>query len=94
MVELEGPKRVTPNEIGATFARLLGSPVRMEVVPRESWQTLFQSQGMKHPRPRIRMLDGFNEGWIEFEHGQAGSRKGSVSLETVIEALIQPQAER
>src|SRR5579859_2914003 len=54
VVELEGPRRVTPNEIGATFAELLGSPVRMEVVPRESWETLFKSQGMKNPMPRIR----------------------------------------
>ena len=91
VVELEGPRRVTPNEIGATFAELLGSPVRMEVVPRESWETLFKSQGMKNPMPRIRMLDGFNEGWIEFERGEAGSRKGSVTLESVLKVLIERQ---
>jgi NAD(P)H dehydrogenase (quinone) len=89
VVELEGPRRVTPNEIAATFARLLGRPVRMEVVPRETWEPLFKSQGMKNPGPRARMLDGFNEGWIEFENGEAGSRKGSVSLETVLRALIE-----
>ena len=91
VVELEGPKRVTPNEVGATFAELLNSPVRMEVVPRESWETLFKSQGMKNPMPRIRMLDGFNEGWIEFERGEAGSRKGSVTLESVLKVLIERQ---
>ena len=87
-VELEGPHRVTPNEIGATFARLLGRPVRMEVVSRETWEPLFKSQGMKNPTPRIRMVDGFNEGWIEFESGEAGSRKGKVSLETVLQNLL------
>jgi NAD(P)H dehydrogenase (quinone) len=92
VVELEGPQRVTPNEIAATFAKLLGSSVRMEVVPRESWETLFKSQGMKNPIPRIRMLDGFNEGWIEFERGEAGSQKGSVVLETVLKALIEREA--
>ncbi len=46
IVELEGPKRVTPNEIAATFAKLLDHPVRMEAVPRESWEVLFKSQGM------------------------------------------------
>jgi NAD(P)H dehydrogenase (quinone) len=91
LVELEGPRRVTPNEVSATFAQLLGSPVRMEVVPRESWETLFKSQGMKNPMPRIRMLDGFNEGWIEFERGEAGSRKGSVTLESVLKVLIERQ---
>jgi hypothetical protein len=43
---------------------------------------------MKNPTPRVRMLDGFNEGWIEFEEGAAGSRKGSVDLETVLRGLI------
>ena len=37
----------------------------------------------------IRMLDGFNEGWIEFESGEAGSHKGSTSLESVLKSLIQ-----
>ena len=80
---------MTPNEIAATFAKLLGSSVRMEVVPRESWEALFKSQGMKNPLPRIRMLDGFNEGWIEFERGEAGSQKGNESLESVLKALIE-----
>ncbi len=33
------------------------------------------------------MLDGFNEGWIDFEHGEAGSLKGTIALETVLNAL-------
>jgi len=88
VVELEGPHRVTPEEIAATFADLLGRPVRTEAVPRETWESLFQSQGMKNPSPRIHMLDGFNEGWIEFESGEAGSRKGRVELRTVLQRLI------
>jgi uncharacterized protein YbjT (DUF2867 family) len=91
VVELEGPERVTPNGIAATFADLLGIPVRMEAVPRDTWEPLFKSQGMKNPAPRIRMLDGFNEGWIEFEGGPAGSRKGKVSLKTVLKSLIERQ---
>jgi NAD(P)H dehydrogenase (quinone) len=92
VVELEGPQRVTPNDIAATFTKLLGSSVRMQVVPRESWEELFKSQGMKNPIPRIRMLDGFNEGWIEFEGGEVGSQKGNESLESVLKALIEREA--
>jgi NAD(P)H dehydrogenase (quinone) len=88
VVELEGAKRVAPNEIAATFASLLGRPVKMEAVPREAWESLFESQGMKNPTPRIRMLDGLNEGWIEFESSQAGSRKGTVALKTVLRRLV------
>ncbi len=89
VVELEGPHRVTPDGIAATFARLLGRPVKMEAVPRETWEALFLSQGMKNPTPRIQMLDGFNQGWIEFERGEAASRKGNVALETVLRSLIE-----
>ncbi len=92
VVELEGPHRVTPEEIAATFADLLGRPVRTDAVPRETWESLFQSQGMKNPAPRIQMLDGFNEGWIEFEGGEAGSRKGKVELRTVLQRLIERES--
>ena len=87
VVELEGPARITPNQIAATFTKLLGKPVRMEVVPRNSWEKLFRSQGVKNPLPRMRMLDGFNEGWIEFEKNKA-SLKGEVSFEAVLLGLI------
>jgi NAD(P)H dehydrogenase (quinone) len=88
VIELEGPHRVTPNEVAATFANLLEKPVKMKAVPRETWESLFKSQGMQNPMPRIRMLDGFNEGWIEFESGEAGSRKGNVALEAFLRTLV------
>jgi NAD(P)H dehydrogenase (quinone) len=92
IVELEGPRRVTPNDIAATFSRILGRPIRTEIVPRETWAALFKSQGMKNPTPRIQMLDGFNEGWIEFEGGEAGSVKGKVELEAVLRDLVEHAA--
>ena len=89
VVELEGPRRVSPNNLAAAFAKALGTPVRAEIVPHETWEDLFRSQGMKNPRPRIRMLDGFNEGWIDFREGGAQAIKGSVSTEEVIASLLQ-----
>jgi NAD(P)H dehydrogenase (quinone) len=92
VVELEGPRRVTPNDIAAAFAKILGHPVRAEAVPRKTWGALFKSQGMKDPMPRIQMLDGFNEGWIEFEGGEAALMRGAIELETVLEELVQQAA--
>jgi len=86
VVELEGPRRYSAADIGRAFAAALGREVRVEPVPRETWEQLFRSQGMKNPLPRIRMVDGFNEGWIDFE--RAGEhRQGTVTLETVIAGL-------
>jgi NAD(P)H dehydrogenase (quinone) len=92
VVELEALHRTTPNDVAATFAKILGHPVRIEAVPRETWGSLFKSQGMRDPIPRIQMLDGFNEGWIEFERGESGSMKGIVTLEAVLKGLIEAEA--
>ena len=92
VIELEGPTRVTPNQVATTLGKLLGKAVRMKVVPRESWDALFRSQGMRNPVPRMRMLDGFNESWIEFERGRAGSQKGNTSLEAVLKAVIEQES--
>ncbi|WP_395666916.1 NmrA family NAD(P)-binding protein [Methylocella sp.] len=88
IVELEGPRRVSPNDLAGAFAKTLGRPVRAERVPRETWDSLFVAQGMANPLPRIAMLDGFNEGWIDFESGAAGTLKGEVELETVVAELV------
>ena len=79
---------MTPNQIAATFARLLGRSVKMKVVPRETWEALFLSQAMKNPTPRIRMLDGFNQGWIEFEQNETMRRKGRIGLKEVLTGLV------
>jgi NAD(P)H dehydrogenase (quinone) len=89
IVELEGPQRLSPNDIAAGFARVLGKPVRAQAVPRGEWESLFLAQGMKNPAPRMRMLDGFNEGWIEFEAGPAWSCKGQVALDSVLRELVE-----
>jgi hypothetical protein len=80
---------VTPDDVANILAEVLGRRVSMDAVPRETWEQLFRSQGMKNPAPRIRMLDGFNEGWIEFENGDAGSRKGEVALKSVLQTLVE-----
>jgi uncharacterized protein YbjT (DUF2867 family) len=88
IVELEGPERYSSNDVAAALASALGTPVRNEIVPRSTWEELFRSQGMKNPLPRIRMVDGFNEGWIDFESGQSGSRKSGTTLQAALQALV------
>jgi uncharacterized protein YbjT (DUF2867 family) len=88
LVELTGPRLVSSNDIAGTFAKLLGHPVAVEIVARETWEPLFVSQGMKNPMPRIWMLDGFNEGWICFEN-PAEVRRGKVELATVLKTLVE-----
>jgi NAD(P)H dehydrogenase (quinone) len=88
VVELEGPRRVSPNDLANAFASVIGRPVRAVPVPRESWDELFRSQGVRHPEPRMRMLDGFNEGWIKFQDGGRKAIKGRTNAVAVISALV------
>ncbi|WP_343676309.1 NmrA family NAD(P)-binding protein [Paraburkholderia heleia] len=87
VVELEGPRRVSANDMACAFARVLGRPVHAVAVDRQEWESRFLSQGMKHPLPRMRMLDGFNEGWICFSKAADEILRGHVELDTVLEAL-------
>jgi NAD(P)H dehydrogenase (quinone) len=89
VVELEGPQRVSPNALAAAFAKVLGTPVRAEAVPRDRWESIFRTQGMKNPTPRMQMIEGFNAGWIDFPDRGAHARKGSISVDQAIAALIQ-----
>jgi uncharacterized protein YbjT (DUF2867 family) len=89
VVELEGPQRISPDMIAESFARLLGRDVSMSIVPRDTWEDLFRSQGMKNPTPRMQMIDGFNEEWICFEGAENEVRKGRVPLDTVLQSLIE-----
>jgi uncharacterized protein YbjT (DUF2867 family) len=88
IVELEGPVRISANELAGAFSEVLGRPVRVEIVPRETWEGLFRAQGMTNPLPRVRMLDGFNEGWIEFQDHGRSAVKGNTPLVEVITALV------
>jgi NAD(P)H dehydrogenase (quinone) len=88
VVELEGPRRYSAADVGAAFSQALGRDVRVEAVPRERWETIFRQQGAHNPLPRMRMLDGFNEGWIDFEGGRAEHRKGVTTLDEVISRLL------
>ncbi|BCG81214.1 NmrA family NAD(P)-binding protein [Mesorhizobium sp. 113-3-3] len=87
IVELEGPERLSPDDLAAAFTTVLGKPVCAAPVPRETWEVLFRSQGMRNPQPRMRMLDGFNEGWIAFAD-ETRTIKGTISAAAVVAALV------
>ena len=89
VVELEGPTRVSPNDIASALAAALGRPVSVVIVPRQTWEGIFRAQGTRNPQPRIRMIDGFNEGWIDFADQGHAARKGSVTIERIIAELVQ-----
>jgi hypothetical protein len=49
---------------------------------------------MKNPIPRIQMLDGLNEGWIEFERGKLARKRETKAQNPVLKALMPMPMER
>jgi hypothetical protein len=88
VLELAGPHDVTPVSVAAELARALECPVRTEVVPRDKWDALFRSQGVRDPAARMRMLDGLDQGWIRFQEPQRVVR-GQADLRSVLQSLSQ-----
>ena len=88
VIELEAGQRVSPNQIAAAFAKALGREIKARIVPRERWETIFHEQGMRHPAMRMRMLDGFNEGWIDFRDPHALKRQGRTGIDEAIAGLV------
>lgn len=84
VVELEG-QWVSPNDIARTLTEVLNRGVTAQVVPRDTWEPMFREQGAQNPLPRMRMVDGFNEGWICFEHAEVV--KGETTLLKVLREL-------
>jgi NAD(P)H dehydrogenase (quinone) len=94
IVELEAAERTTPNAIAAAFAKALGKPVRAQIAPRGEWEQAFRAQGIKNPTPRMQMIDGFNEGWIDFKTRGASGLKGRVTIDEAIAALVAIEEKR
>ena len=88
VVELEGPARVAPVDLAAALGRALGRDVAAQPVARAGWEAMFRAQGMANPTPRMRMLDGFNEGWIDFDPSSASLRRGGTTVQAVVDGLV------
>jgi uncharacterized protein YbjT (DUF2867 family) len=88
VIEVEGPARVSPNDLAKAFSMALERPVGAKIAPRDEWEAVLRAQGMTNPTPRALMVDGFNEGWIEFDNGGANARRGRISLNEAIGALF------
>lgn len=92
-IEIEGPRSYAPNDVAAVMSNLLHQPIRAEVVPRRAWAVRFHNQGQLNPTPRVRMLDGFNSGWIAFQDRPSERIAGTTPLEAVLRPAVQGSAD-
>ncbi|MBY4610711.1 NmrA family NAD(P)-binding protein [Rhizobium sp. 9T] len=83
---VEGPERNSPNDVAAAFAAALGRAVRVDVIPRETWEDAYRSLGFSnaaaHSYARMTALTADGPEYPE------DPIRGSISLQTYIGKLI------
>lgn len=88
IVELSGPVDVSPNDVAATFAKLLGRPVRVIEAPTSAVVPTFKSFGISQNIAELfqEMYEGIANGKVAPVSGL--SLYGTTSLETTLRALL------
>lgn len=90
IVELEGPARYSPSDIGAAFSKATGSPVTVLAVPDTQWASLMGMGGIPSAViPHfIGMFEGINNGTVDFEGAGASHIYGRITSAEAIAALV------
>jgi uncharacterized protein YbjT (DUF2867 family) len=89
VIELSGPKDVTPAEIAATLTQILGKPVNVAEAPLESVVPTFMSFGLSQHMAEIyrAMYAGCIAGAVTWE-GKGERVRGTIGLEEGLRALL------
>ena len=84
---VEGPARYTPTDVADAFARALGRPVRVDVVPRPQWEASFRQLGFSEAAASsyARMTACCVDQGFE---APEGAWRGTTTLGSYIEALV------
>jgi len=89
VLELSGPEDVTPKDVAAVVAKLLGRPVQLVEPPLDAVVPTFTSFGISADVARLfqQMYEGIRNGRVSVEGGQAEARRGTTSLEQTLRGL-------
>jgi uncharacterized protein YbjT (DUF2867 family) len=88
VIELSGPNDASPNDVAATFARILGRPVRVVEAPLDAVVPTFTSFGASENIAGLfrEMYEGIANGKITSEPGE--HLRGKTPLETTLRSLL------
>jgi uncharacterized protein YbjT (DUF2867 family) len=88
VIELSGPSDVSPNDVAATLARILGKPVRVVEAPLEAVASTITSLGASENIAELfrEMYAGMAQGKVVPEAEER--MRGTTSLETTLRTLL------
>jgi uncharacterized protein YbjT (DUF2867 family) len=84
---VEGPKRYTSSEVAKAFSNALGTPVAVDVTPREKWKEAFQGMGFSDAAAEsyAGMTAASVDGGFDLSDDPL---RGATTLETYIHDLV------
>ncbi len=90
ILELEGPRRYSADDVAKDFSAALGKPVRAVLIPAEKQQGILESAGLTPSAANslIEMYDAANAGRLQFEGSPAEHVQGATELSTVVRELL------
>ncbi|HWO13854.1 MAG TPA: NmrA family NAD(P)-binding protein [Polyangiaceae bacterium] len=88
VIELTGPSDVSPNDVAATFTRLLGKPIQVVQAPLDAVVPTFTGFGASENVASLfrEMYEAIAKGKVVAERGE--HLRGTTSLETTLSALL------
>ena len=88
IIELSGPVDVSPNDVAATFAKILGKPIQVIEAPTAAVVPTFTSFGISQNIAELfqEMYEGIANGKVA--PASSPSVRGTTSLETTLRALL------
>jgi uncharacterized protein YbjT (DUF2867 family) len=89
VLELSGPQDLTPQELAATVAKVLGKPVQLVEAPLDAVVPTFTSFGISADIAALYrgLYEGIINGTVAFEGGKAEAHRGATTAEETLRAL-------
>jgi NAD(P)H dehydrogenase (quinone) len=91
IVSIEGPQRVSVNDIAATLSEVSGRTIQPRALPRELWTPTLLKGGLsdEHARLITDLYDVYNTGKIDVEASRSERRFGATGLKEVFASIVQ-----
>ncbi|WP_321946741.1 NAD(P)H-binding protein [Paraburkholderia sp. J10-1] len=90
IVSIEGPQRISVNDIAAALSEAGGRTITPHALPRESWTPMLLKAGLSenHARLITDLYDVYNTGRIDVEASRSERRFGTTALPDVLGPLV------
>ena len=90
VLELAGPRDLTPKDVAAAVSKILGRPLQLVEAPLDAGVPTFTSFGISTDIATLyrQMYEGILAGRVTYQGGQAEVRRGTTSVEDTLRPLL------